>query len=112
MTKSLFAVGALLAALAVPASALAPRSRAERSLQVWQASRIVRSHAALEERPDFRIESTRRMNRLTVRVCWSEPGYLSPADGRDAACDLVQLRGGSFWLRDGSIMEGRWIRWL
>ena len=84
----------------------------KRSLQVWQASRIVRSDAALEQRPDFRIESRRWVNPRTVRVCWSEPGYLSSDDGRDTACDLVQLRRGTFWLRDGSILTGRWIRWL
>ena len=52
------------------------------------------------------IESARRVNRFTVRVCWSEPGYLSPLDGRDHGCDFVQLRDRTFWLRDGSVWDG------
>jgi hypothetical protein len=102
----------LIAALAILATAAASPAPSDPRLRVWQATRVVWSHAALQQRPDFRIESTRRVNRFTVRVCWSEPGHLSPLDGRDHGCDVVQLRDRAFWLRGSSVLGGRWIRWL
>jgi hypothetical protein len=102
---------AILGLLTFPATALAPTPNPT-TLQFWQASRVVRSHAKLQHRPDFRVERRVRINRRTVRVCWSEPGYLTPADGRDYGCDIVQLRGREFWLKDDAVLNGYWLRWL
>jgi hypothetical protein len=71
----------------------------------------VRSHARDQWRPDFRIEKVRRIDGQKIRVCWSEPGYLSPAEGRDYGCDVVELRGRQWWLKDDST-GGTWMRWL
>lgn len=77
------------------------------------AARVVRARAALQHRPDFRVESTARRSATRVRVCWSEPGYLSPDDGRDVGCDLVELRGcGQYWVRDASSVVPVWRRFL
>jgi hypothetical protein len=92
----------------VPAEAAGPiATTGEVTLHVWQAKRLVGWNAREGYRPDFRIESARRVDARTVRVCWSEPGYLAPEDGRDYGCDMVQLRGRQWWLRDGSLNTWR-----
>jgi hypothetical protein len=98
----------VLAALLFPATATAPTGV---RVEFWQAKRIVRANAALQRRPGFRVERVRRIDRTTVRVCWSEPGYLLPMDGRDVGCDVVRLRGREFWVFDDST-GGGWLRWL
>jgi hypothetical protein len=94
--------------LRLPAPAVAP----VHVLGEWQASRVARSHAALMRRPGFRVERLERLSSVRVRVCWSEPGYLSPIDGRDRGCDIVELRGGQWWLFDDSVLGAGWVRWL
>lgn len=96
-------------ALAFPAHAVAPVAP---QLRFWQAKRVARAHGREQLRPDFRVESMRRLARSRVRVCWSEPGYLGPLDGRDYGCDVVERRRGQWWIRDDSVMSGIWVRWL
>ena len=99
-------------ALAFPAFAQAPIATTGELLHGWQARKVVRANAALNFRPDFRIERVRRVDASEVRVCWSEPGYLTAAEGRDHGCDVVSLRGREFWLFDDSVMGAGWKRWL
>lgn len=100
---------AVVCLLLLPATAEAPTTQ---RLEAWQAKRIARSHAKLQDRPGFRVESIRRTDRYKVRVCWSEPGYLLPDDGRDFGCDRVELRGRQFWIYDDSVLGAGWVRWL
>lgn len=97
----------ILLALAFPSeAAVGP------SLRVWQAKRVDSAYALENLRPDFRVERAARINRRTVRVCWSEPGYVLPMDGRDYGCDLVQRRSYEWWIRDDSVGSPFWVRWL
>lgn len=75
-----------------------------------EAANLVRGHAGWQRRPDFRVESMRRLSRYRWRVCWSEPGYLGPDDGRDYGCDLAERRGYRYWIKDDST-GGSWVRW-
>jgi hypothetical protein len=107
-----FALGVFVV-LAIIAAARAdgPTANTGEVIQFWQAKRIVRANAAILQRPDFRITQVARVNGLTVKVCWSEPGYVEPDQGRDYGCDIVQKRGREWWLRDDST-GGGWLRWL
>lgn len=111
---SLRRLSALLVAagLAFPATAHAPVATGPPSLREWQAKRVTVAHARAQRRPGFRVERTARLGVYRIRVCWSEPGYLGPLDGRDYGCDLVERRGYELWLRDDAVMGGFWVRWL
>lgn len=103
------AVAVIAPAFAPPLAAVETARERPIVLREWQARWIVRAGAALEERPDFRIERTRQLGDRRVLVCWSEPGYLPPE--RDYGCDRVELRRRQFWRFDDSTV-GEWRRVL
>lgn len=114
---------AALAAAALlwfPASAWAPTATDGRVLQRWQASRVARGHADAQGRDGYRVLRFRRIDGGRIRVFWRDDPYLADGCGEiiaardcfDFGSDVVELRGREFWLRDGQITGGVWVRWL